>query len=153
MICPSCLSHRCNRSRRRGLKDYTIGLTGLRPWRCMKCEHRFFAAAVPVKFLFTAHCDQCGNFDLQRISKEHVTGWFAAIPRMLSLPAYRCEPCRNRFFSIRPRRKILAIEEEAARKRRPYPSLAESAKARATMETQTESEAKKDVPQAHSVAK
>ncbi len=110
MICPSCLSQRCSRSRRQGIKDYTIGFTGLRPWRCAKCKHRFFAKAVPLKFAMKAHCNQCGNFDLQRISNQHVTGWFSWIPRLLRVPAYRCAPCRNRFFSLRRKYKVTSAK-------------------------------------------
>ena len=88
-----------------------IGLTGLRPWRCAKCNRRFFAGVVALRYTFVAHCDQCGNFDLQRISHEYVTGWFAWIFRLGQVPAYRCAPCRNRFFSVRPRRNIMPIED------------------------------------------
>lgn len=110
MICPACLSQHCSRSRRQGIKDHTIGLTGLRPWRCAKCKRRFFAKAVPLRFAMKAHCEQCGNFDLQRISNEHVSGWFSWIPRLLHVPAYRCAPCRNRFFSLRPKYKVKSTE-------------------------------------------
>jgi hypothetical protein len=82
----------------------------LRPWRCAKCQRRFYAGAVPLKFVTKAHCDQCGNFDLQRISNQHVSGLLSWIPRLLRVPAYRCAPCRNRFFSLRPRRKVEATK-------------------------------------------
>jgi hypothetical protein len=29
------------------------------------------------------------------------------VKRLLRFPAYRCDPCRERFFSIKPFRKIL----------------------------------------------
>jgi hypothetical protein len=29
------------------------------------------------------------------------------LKRFLGFPAYRCDPCRQRFFSIRPYRRIL----------------------------------------------
>ena len=112
MICPQCRSHHCRRSRRRGLKDYAIGLTGLRPWRCTKCDRRFFAGAVALRYTFVAHCNLCGNFDLQRIASEYGTGWFAWVFRLARVPVYRCAPCRNRFFSLRPRRNIVPVEGE-----------------------------------------
>ena len=74
MICPRCRGERCRRSKRRGAKDYAIGAAGLRPWRCRSCELRFYAWSVALAFLFYAHCGKCGNFDLQRISREHVDG-------------------------------------------------------------------------------
>jgi len=110
MICPQCRSHRCYRSKRHSPKDYAIGVTGLRPWRCTKCNSRFFAGVVALRHIFVAHCDQCGNFDLQRIANEYVTGWFAWAFRLAKVPAYRCEPCRNRFFSVRRRRVLLPAE-------------------------------------------
>jgi hypothetical protein len=50
----------------------------------------------------------CGNMDLQRISSDHGTGAFSWLFRKLAIPAYRCAPCRNRFFSIRTYRRIIA---------------------------------------------
>ena len=89
--------------------DYLIAWSGVRPWRCRHCELRFFAWVVPVSYALYAHCHQCGNFDLQRISREHVSGGFAWLGRLLHFPAYRCDPCRNRFYSLRPYRRILPI--------------------------------------------
>jgi hypothetical protein len=49
-----------------------------------------------------AHCPRCGNFDLQRIPRGHVVGaWFPTLWRVLFFPAYRCDACRHRFFSMR----------------------------------------------------
>ena len=109
MICPQCRSDRCRRSKRRGPKDYTIGLTGLRPWRCTNCNNRFFAGVVALRHVFAVHCDMCGNFDLQRIGRGYVTGWFAWAFRLAKVPAYRCDLCRNRFFSLRRRRILVPV--------------------------------------------
>jgi hypothetical protein len=126
----------------------------------MKCERRFFAAAVPPKFFFAAHCGRCGNFDLQRIAKQHVSGWFAWIPRLAGVPAYRCDPCRNRFFSIRPLRKIQPAEDAATKSKRasltrPFPSTAEVASAQSSVKTTPpeESKSKNAETQAHTVIK
>jgi uncharacterized protein with PIN domain len=51
-----------------------------------------------------AHCPICGNHELKRISAEHVSGAFAFLWRWLSVPAYRCEPCRHKYFSVLPYR-------------------------------------------------
>ena len=45
--------------------------------------------------------------DLQRISSEHGMGLFAWAFRLFRFPAYRCAPCRNRFFSLRFYRRIV----------------------------------------------
>lgn len=104
MICPQCRSDRCRRSKRHGLRDYFVGLSGLRPWRCPKCQARFYAWAVPISYARYAHCTRCGNLDLQRIDRRHVTeGLFVWLRRALRFPAYRCDPCRFRFFSLRSR--------------------------------------------------
>src|SRR5690348_13199108 len=102
MICPACKSSRCRRSRRRDLLDYLISVAGVVPWRCRACEKRFRARAIPAKFLYYAHCGQCGNLNLQRISPDKVPGAFARVGRLLRLRALRCEPCRNKFFAVRP---------------------------------------------------
>jgi hypothetical protein len=100
--CPSCNSSDCRRSRRRGFTDFSYGLIGLIPWRCNNCEARFRSRPVPFSHAKFAHCAICGNFDLKRISPEHVPGPMGPIGRILGLPSLRCEPCRHKFFSIRP---------------------------------------------------
>lgn len=111
LICPVCYSDSPRRSHRRSVKDYLIGITLLRPWRCRSCDLRFYAWAVPVAYVWNVHCIMCGNMDLQRISREHGAGTFAWLFRLLHFPAYRCAPCRNRFFSIRLDRRIVPTPE------------------------------------------
>ena len=66
-----------------------------------------------LRFLHLAHCPKCGNFDLDRISRERVDGGTLIFAkRLLRFPAYRCDPCRERFFSIRHSRLILPSEPE-----------------------------------------
>src|SRR5262249_20670682 len=89
-----------------------MGVVGLRPWRCRSCHIRFFAWSVAVKYLSFTHCRRCGNLDLQRVSADHVDGWFAWLFRMFGVPAYRCGPCRDKFFSILKHRRIRASDEE-----------------------------------------
>jgi hypothetical protein len=48
--------------------------------------------------------------DLQRISSEHGMGLLAWVYRLLRIPAYRCAPCRNRFFSFRMYRRIIPAQ-------------------------------------------
>jgi hypothetical protein len=49
--------------------------------------------------------------DLQRISSEHGMGMLSWIFRLLGVPAYRCAPCRNRFFSFRLYRRIVPPQQ------------------------------------------
>ena len=102
MTCPACKSENIRRSRRRSALEFLFALTGLLPWRCGACDTRFYARTFPIRDLFYAHCSTCSNFELKRISPEHVTGLFSPLGRTLGLPALRCEPCRQKFFSIRP---------------------------------------------------
>jgi hypothetical protein len=42
------------------------------------------------------------------VARERVNdGGMVFLKRFLGFPAYRCDPCRQRFFSIRPYRRIL----------------------------------------------
>jgi len=61
--------------------------------------------------------------DLQRISSEHGTGVFlvASLFRLFRLPAYRCAPCRNRFFSIRMYRRIVPAQHPVETRAESHP--------------------------------
>jgi hypothetical protein len=102
------------------VKDYVVGATLLRPWRCRSCDQRFYAWSVPIPYARYAHCALCGNLDLQRISREHGAGPFAWLFRLFHFPTYRCAPCRNRFFSIRSYRRIVPAQREVESGREPH---------------------------------
>jgi hypothetical protein len=85
--------------------DYLFGVAGILPWRCQSCAARFHARLLPFRTFLYAHCGICGNLELQRISAEHVPGVTAILGRIFGLPALRCEPCRHKFFSVRPQRR------------------------------------------------
>src|ERR1700722_8498675 len=108
MICPQCRSADCYRSHRGGLADFLCTLAGARPWRCHTCDYRFYGWTVAVSLSYWAHCPRCGNFALDSISRDRVEkGNLLAVKRFLRLTAYRCDPCRERFFTARPFRRIL----------------------------------------------
>ena len=113
LLCPSCLHGHCHRSRRRSVRDFAASLAGLWPWRCAHCQHRFFAGRVALRFLFSAHCGRCGNLDLHRLPRDQVQVWNSWIFKLARIPAYRCAPCRQRFFSILPRRKFQPVTSPA----------------------------------------
>jgi len=115
--CPSCHSCACRRSRRRGIEDFVYAVVGLIPWRCSQCERRFRARPVPLNHWKYAHCSICGNLDLKRISPEHVPGTFGGVGRLLGLPSLRCEPCRHKFFSLRPLKQLAPQESQTERQR------------------------------------
>jgi C4-type Zn-finger protein len=102
MNCPVCKSKDTRRSRRQYTADYMFSIIGVYPWRCRKCETRFHARMMTLSELVHAHCPICGNPDLKRIAAEHVNNHFSFVWRWLSIPAYPCEPCRHKYFSIRP---------------------------------------------------
>jgi len=115
MICPRCQTDACRRSHRSGAIDLMGSLFGLRPWRCRACELRFYAWKVPIPYAFYVHCPKCGRLDLQRIARERVDeGMFRWFQRVLGVSAYRCDPCRTRFFSSRLHRRILPVPIDAA---------------------------------------
>jgi hypothetical protein len=118
MICPQCRSAHCFRSRRSGVFDFLSTGLGLRPWRCHTCDLRFYARHVAIPFARYAHCPKCGNFDLKRIARDRVEeGTLIFLKRFLGFPAYRCDPCRQRFFSVLPFRRILPSMVPAAERR------------------------------------
>ena len=102
LTCPACHASNARRSRRRTLSDYLLSITGVLPWRCQECETRFYSRRVPLRDVVYARCKICGNLELQRIAPEYVSGVKSIIPRILRIPALRCAPCRNKFFSMRP---------------------------------------------------
>jgi len=57
-----------------------------------------------------AHCPICGNQELKRIAPEHVGALLGGVWAALRVPAYRCEPCRHKYFSILPYRNVRAEE-------------------------------------------
>jgi uncharacterized protein with PIN domain len=96
------------------MKDFIWSLFGLRPWRCRTCGIRFYGWLVPATYAVYAHCGRCGNLDLQHVSRDRVVeDALAPIKRLLHFPAYRCDPCRQRFFSVRPFRRIPAVRDAA----------------------------------------
>ena len=110
MTCPVCKSIDVRRSRR-NLTDYVLSVFGILPWRCVACETRFHARPMSLSDSLRAHCPICGNMDLQRIPGDRVDTYFAALWNRLSIPAYRCEPCRYKYFSLRPCRAKPAKEQ------------------------------------------
>ena len=102
MICPICHHDGARRSRRRTLADYVLSVTGVYPWRCEGCHGRFHARLMPLSQSLHAHCPICGNLSLRRISPEYVDSLTGPIWRILHIPAFRCDPCRYKYFSIRP---------------------------------------------------
>src|SRR5271165_3008056 len=104
MTCPVCKTKDARRSRRQFAGDYFLSGVGVLPWRCRKCETRFYARLMPLNEALHAHCPLCGNPELKRISGEYVNSPLSLLWRFLHLPAYRCEPCRHKYFSIKPYR-------------------------------------------------
>lgn len=102
MICPSCGYHDCVRSQRKGLLDGLATIATFRPWRCMKCKRRFYARRVAWDLMRHTNCPRCGNLELRHITNERVEkGGLRWLFRLLGVPAYRCDPCRMKFFSVR----------------------------------------------------
>jgi len=102
MSCPICKHDGTRRSRRQNLPDYILSAIGVYPWRCQSCKARFHARANPLSHTFHAHCAICGNIEVRRISADHIESRSASIWRTLRIPAFRCAPCRHKFFSILP---------------------------------------------------
>ena len=106
------------RSHRGGLADFFGTLMQLRPWRCQACNKRFYGWTVPLPFARYVHCPRCGNFDLQKIDRNRVDqGTLPSVKRFLGFPAYRCDPCRQKFFSVLSYRRIVpSMIPQASRK-------------------------------------
>jgi transposase-like protein len=102
MNCPICKQDGARRSRRQNAADYVLSAFGVYPWRCQGCHARFHARLMTLRSSLHAHCPICGNPALKRISPEHVDALFGFLWRNLRIPAFRCEPCRHKYFSILP---------------------------------------------------
>jgi hypothetical protein len=100
MICPECQKNACRRSRRHGVIDAVCLFFGLRPWRCLACHRRFYAWATPVRYALYVHCARCGNLSPDRFPAKSLER--NKLLARWGVPAYRCDPCRNRFLSLRP---------------------------------------------------
>lgn len=101
MICPRCGCDRCFRSHRRHV-EYAISVLGVKPWRCSKCQLRFLARRIPLRYLFRARCPRCANLELERAGR----GWLrhnalARVSTLLGALAVRCDPCRHDFVTWR----------------------------------------------------
>ena len=86
------------------MADYALTSIGVYPWRCKQCEARFHARLMPINDALHAHCPLCGNSQLKRISADYIATPLSFFWRTLRIPAYRCEPCRHKYFSILPYR-------------------------------------------------
>src|SRR5215469_6482211 len=109
MNCPICKGQDARRSKRQDVADYILSAFGVYPWRCQDCHGRFHARIMPLGATLRAHCPICGNQDVKRIAADRVETSFAFVWRFMKLPAYRCEPCRYRYFSIRPRKAVKEV--------------------------------------------
>jgi hypothetical protein len=67
---------------------------------------------MPISDSLRAHCPICGNRELRRISPEHVDAPLGFVWRILRVPAYRCDPCRHKYFSLRPQRNPETAAQE-----------------------------------------
>jgi C4-type Zn-finger protein len=114
MNCPICKHVAARRSRRQSTADYILSAVGVYPWRCKSCRGRFHARLMPLSNSLHAHCPLCGNLALKRISPEHVDCLFGFVWRNLRIPAFRCEPCRHKYFSILPLHHRVEREAEVS---------------------------------------
>ena len=82
----------------------------------MDCETRFHADVIAVRHVIFAHCPRCGNLRLESVIRKTVDrGSFRRMKSCLGFPAYRCEPCRYRFFSLRIRsNRSSALDEPSS---------------------------------------
>lgn len=105
MTCSICNKPGARRSRRQTVADHLISVFGIYPWRCSECHSRFRSRLMPLSYSFRAHCPFCGNLELRRIAPEFVDSPFAALWKILRIPALRCDPCRYKYFSLLPLRE------------------------------------------------
>lgn len=115
MICPRCGNYSGLRSHRRKI-EYLLGIFGILPWRCADCRRRFYARTVPLRYVFHAHCERCGNLDLVSVRREKVARRLESrVAMWLGARPVRCDGCRNDFTTWRPVRRARArMEEEGA---------------------------------------
>lgn len=92
-----------------------MSILGVLPWRCVRCETRFYSRAIPLRYIIYARCGICGNLELEKVPPERVTGVTSKGGRWLGLPSLRCAPCRYNFFALRPQspvKQVASLEAE-----------------------------------------
>ncbi len=76
-----------------------------------------------MRFALRVHCPHCGNMAVEHVRRDRVVGgWRVSLQRALRFPAYRCDGCRTRFFSIRSFQPVApAVWEDQAADSAPGP--------------------------------
>ena len=107
LTCPACGSSTIRLSRRQNIGELSKMAVGTYPFRCISCNHRFWANIWLWSVWKYAKCPRCLNLDLTTWSHkvQHFSYWKKL---MLTLGArrHRCARCRYNFVSFRPRAPI-----------------------------------------------
>jgi len=104
LACPKCGSNSLRRSRRANASELTKMLMGVYPFRCNSCGDRFWASIWLFSAWKWAKCPRCLNFNLTDWPNRHyhITLWMQILTSM-GAHKHRCNRCRTKFVSFRPR--------------------------------------------------
>jgi hypothetical protein len=103
LICASCGGEDLRRSRRQTVFEAVRMAVGLYPFRCLRCESRFWVSVWLFSKLPFAKCPRCLRMQLTVCPEKH---FHSTLWRNLLLTfgahRYRCSACRYNFCSFRP---------------------------------------------------
>jgi hypothetical protein len=104
LTCPACASTAIRRSRRQSVSELKNMAFGTYPFRCIACNHRFWANIWMWSVWKYAKCPKCLSLDLATWSRksQHLNYWKKLL-LTLGARRHRCPRCRCNFVSFRPR--------------------------------------------------
>ena len=103
--CPTCGSRNLRYAQLRTPSERLASLVGIRPLRCRDCRERFTLKTWKLSDLSYARCPNCLGMRLTTWSpSQYRVPLGRGFLLFFGWSPLRCEPCRNNFVSIRPRK-------------------------------------------------
>lgn len=114
LACPDCGSGSIRLSRRQGIGERGKIALGNYPFRCLACNHRFWANIWLWSVWKYAKCPRCLGLDLTTwtYKMQHLSYWKKLLVT-LGAQRHRCARCRCNFVSFRPRSPMPAAAPDA----------------------------------------
>ena len=105
LACPNCGTREVRVSHVQGLAEYLMGLVGISPLRCRRCNRRWRTSVWSNGSWKYARCPRCYRQELTSWTMQHYNPprWTRFLLRMGAKPL-RCAACRCNFAAFKPRK-------------------------------------------------